>query len=89
LKESDFYQVPTFGDIVRLNKYKPSGYKTDFAYTEPKVSLARVIKNSPYNIIYVPETEELVDYTTTVRYIKKVWGIRTYETIGELTLHFD
>lgn len=89
LKESDFYQVPTFGDIVRLNKYKPSGYKTDFAYTEPKVSLARVVKNSPYNIIYVPETEELIDYTTTVRYIKKVWGIRTYETIGELTLHFD
>lgn len=89
LKEKDFYQVPTFGDIVRLNKYKPDGYKTDFEFTEPKVSLARVLKNSPYNIFYVPETEPLEDYTTTVRYIKKVWGIRTYETIGEITLHFD
>lgn len=89
LKEKDFYQVPTFGDIVRLNKYKPDGYKTDFEFTEPKVSLARVLKNSPYNIFYVPETEPLEDYTTTVRYIKKVYGIRTYETIGEITLHFD
>ena len=89
LKEKDFYQVPTFGDIVRLNKYKPEGYKTDFEFTEPKVSLNRVLKNSPYNIFYVPETEPLEDYTTTVRYIKKVYGIRTYETIGEITLHFD
>ena len=89
LKEKDFYQVPTFGDIVRLNKYKPKGYKTDFEFTEPKVSLTRVLRNSPYNIIYVPETEPLKDYTTTVRYIKKVWGVRTYETIGEITLHFD
>ena len=89
LKEKDFYQVPTFGDIVRLNKYKPEGYKTDFEFTEPKVSLTRVLRNSPYNIIYVPETEPLEDYTTTVRYIKKVFGIRTYETIGEITLHFD
>lgn len=89
LKEQDFYQVPTFGDIVRLNKYKPEGYKTDFVFEEPKVSLSRVLKHSPYTITYVPETEPLEDYTTTVRYIKKVWGIRTYETIGEITLHFD
>lgn len=89
LKEKDFYQVPSFGDIVRLNKYKPEGYKTDFVFTEPKVSLSRVLKNSPYNIFYVPETEPLEDYTTTVRYIKKVYGVRTYETIGEITLHFD
>jgi hypothetical protein len=26
LKESDFLQAPTFGDIVRLNKYLPQGY---------------------------------------------------------------
>jgi hypothetical protein len=53
------------------------------------VSLARVLRNSPYDIFYVPETEALEDYTTTVRYIKKVYGIRTYETIGDITLHFD
>ena len=89
LKERDFYQVPTFGDIVRLNKYKPEGYKTDYEFPEPKVSLTRVLRNSPYTIIYEPETEPLEDYTTTVRYIKKVFGIRAYEEIGELTLHLD
>jgi len=89
LKESDFYQVPTFGDIVRLNKYKPEGYKTDFVFNEPKVSLARVLKNSPYNIIYTRETNELINYTTTIRYIKKVYGLRAYETIGEIPLSFD
>ncbi len=89
LKERDFYQVPTFGDIVRLNKYKPEGYKTDYVFPEPKVSLARVLSHSPYDIFYTPEEEPLEDYTTTVRYIKKVYGIRTYETIGEITLHFD
>lgn len=89
LKERDFYQVPTFGDIVRLNKYKPEGYKTDFVFNEPKVSMNRVLRNSPYTITYVPETEPLVDYTTKIRYIKKVYGIRTYEVIDEITLHFD
>jgi hypothetical protein len=74
---------------VRLNKYKPEGYKTDYEFPEPKVSLTRVLNHSPYTITYVPEEDELQDYTTTVRYIKKVFGIRTYETIGELTLHFD
>lgn len=89
LSQRDFYQVPTFGDIVRLNKYKPEGYKTDYVFPEPKVSLTRVLSHSPYTITYVPETNPLEDYTTTVRYIKKVWGIRAYETIGEITLHFD
>jgi hypothetical protein len=89
LKERDFYQVPSFGDIVRLNKYKPEGYKTDYEFPEPKVSLTRVLKHSPYTIIYEQETKPLKDYTTTVRYIKKVFGIRAYETIDELTLHFD
>jgi len=51
--------------------------------------LARVLSHSPYDIFYTPEEEPLEDYTTTVRYIKKVYGIRTYETIGEITLHFD
>lgn len=89
LSQQDFYQVPTFGDIVRLNKYKPEGYKTDFEFTEPKVSLTRVLSHSPYTITYTPETETLEDYTTQIRYIKKVYGIRTYETIDEITLHFD
>ena len=86
IEEKDFYQVPTFGDIVRLNKYRPEGYKTDFVYPETKVSLARVMDNAPYNILYVPIAETEQTYTTTIRYIKKVWGIRTYETIGTIQL---
>ena len=89
IKESDFYQVPSFGDIVRLNKYKPEGYKTDYVFPEPKVSLARVMAHTPYDIVYTEETNPLETYTTTIRYIKKVYGIRTYETIGEITLTFD
>ena len=82
LEEKDFYQAPTFGDLVRLNKYKPEGYQTDFEYPGSKVSLSRVVENSPYNIIYKPITEEIVEYTTLIRYMKKVFGVRQYETIG-------
>ena len=89
LSQQDFYQVPTFGDIVRLNKYKPEGYKTDYEFPEPKVSLTRVLTHSPYVITYTPERDTLVDYTTTIRYIKKIYGVRAYETIDEITLHFD
>jgi len=86
IEERDFYQVPTFGDIVRLNKYRPEGYKTDFQYPGTKVSLQRVMDNAPYNIVYTPITETEETYTTTIRYMKKVWGLRTYETIGTIPL---
>ena len=86
IEESDFYQVPTFGDIVRLNKYRPEGYKTDFVYPGAKVSLQRVMDNAPYDIVYTPITETEETYTTTIRYIKKVFGIRTYETLGTIPL---
>ena len=89
ISEKDFYQVPTFGDIVRLNKYKPEGYETDFQYTGKRVSLARVVEGSPYEIVYKPIAGETQTYTTVVKYIKKVFGIRTYETIGTETLTFD
>ena len=89
LEEKDFYQVPTFGDLVRLNKYKPEGYETDFKYAGSKVSLARVVEGSPYKIVYKPIEEEIVNYTTVIRYIKKVYGVREYETIGTQILTFD
>lgn len=89
ISEKDFYQVPSFGDIVRLNKYKPEGYETDFQYTGKRVSLARVVEGSPYEIVYKPIAGEIQTYTTVVKYIKKVFGIRTYETIGTETLTFD
>ena len=87
--EKDFYQVPTFGDIVRLNKYKPEGYETDFEYTGAKVSLARVLELSPYEIVYKPMAEPPVEYSTIIRYMKKVFGLRTYEVIGTEVLTFD
>lgn len=89
ITESDFYQVPTFGDIVRINKYKPEGYQTDFQYQGDKVTLSRVLDRSPYEIVYLPVEGEPETYTTTIRYIKKVYGIRTYEVLGTETLTFD
>lgn len=89
ISEKDFYRVPSFGDIVRLNKYKPEGYETDFQYTGKRVSLARIVEGSPYEIVYKPIAGEIQTYTTVVKYIKKVFGIRTYETIGTETLTFD
>ena len=89
ISEKDFYQVPTFGDIVRLNKYKPEGYETDFEYTGAKVSLARVLELSPYEIVYKPMAEAPVEYTTVIRYMKKVFGLRTYEVVGTEVLTFD
>lgn len=89
LKEKDFYQVPTFGDIVRLNKYKPDGYETNFKYTGSKVSLARVVEGSPYSIEYTKMVEDKIPYTTTIKYIKKVFGVRQYETIGTKIITLD
>ena len=89
LQEKDFYQVPTFGDIVRLNKHKPKGYQTDFVYPGSKVSMSRLIEHSPYNIVYTPMTEEPVEYRTTIKYKKKVFGVREYEPIDEIVLTFD
>ena len=89
ISEKDFYQVPTFGDIVRLNKYKPEGYETDFEYTGAKVSLSRVLELSPYEIVYKPMAEAPVEYNTVIRYMKKVFGLRKYEVIGTEVLTFD
>ena len=86
LTEKDFYQVPTFGDLIRLNKYRPDGYKTDFQYPGSKVSLNRVVENQPYRIVYVPETETPNEYTTTIKYQRKIWGPHTYETLGSTTI---
>jgi hypothetical protein len=33
--------------------------------------------------------EEPIEYTTTIRYIKKVFGVREYELIGEKILTFN
>ena len=85
ISEKDFYQVPTFGDIVRLNKYKPDGYETDFEYTGAKVSYARVLELSPYTIVYKPMAEAPIEYSAVIRYMKKVYGLRTYEVIATET----
>ena len=89
ISERDFLQAPTFGQLVRINKYKPEGYETDFEYQGTKVTLARVVEAAPYDIVYKPIEGEVETYTTIIRYIKKVYGLRTYETLGTETLTFD
>ena len=88
VNEKDFLQVPTFGDIVRLNKYKPDGYETNFVFPSDRITLKRVVENSPYDIVYT-QAEDLTTYQTVITYIKKVYGIRTYETVGTQVLTFD
>lgn len=85
INERSFYQAPTFGDIVRLNKYRPEGYQTDFVYSGKRVSLPRVLELSPYTIVYTPETDART-YQTNIRYMKDVFGIRTYQTIATDTI---
>jgi hypothetical protein len=36
----------------------------------------------------VPETETPNEYTTTIKYQRKIWGPHTYETLGSTTLTF-
>ena len=89
LQENDFYQAPSFGDLVRLNKYKPDGYETNFVYEGKRVTLKRVVEGSPYNIVYTKMKEDPVLYSTTIRFIKKVYGVRNYETIKEEIITLD
>jgi hypothetical protein len=48
-----------------------------------------VLELSPYEIVYKPMTETPTEYRAVVRYMKKVYGLRTYEVIGTETLIFD
>ena len=89
LQENDFYQAPSFGDLVRLNKYKPDGYETNFVYEGKRVTLKRVVEGSPYNIVYTKMKEDPVLYSTTIRFIKKIYGVRNYETIKEEIITLD
>ena len=74
LKESDFLQAPTFGDIIRLNKYVPQGYQTDFTPPPMRaVSLQRILENAPYNIVYTPSPVEEDSATFTVQYVWKTY----------------
>jgi hypothetical protein len=52
LTEKDFLQAPTFGDIVRLNKYKPEGYETSYVFPSERVTLKSILANAPYVIDY-------------------------------------
>lgn len=94
LTEKDFLQVPTFGDIIPLHKYKPDGYRTVYTYPESKVTLQRLLDHSPYNIVY-EEVEDPQEYTTTIKYYKKTFGIdiqhplNAYTLVGTETITID
>ena len=70
INERNFYSVPTFGDIVDIQKYKPDNYKPTYNYPETRVTLSRILEHAPYDIIY-QEVENPEIYTTTVRYYRK------------------
>lgn len=71
-EESDFYSNPSFGDLIKINKYKPDGYSTDFKY-EGKVVLNQIIANAPYDIVYKP-ARDIETYTTTIKYYEAIKG---------------
>ena len=87
LTEKMFYQVPTFGQIVDLLKYKPQGYglqQGDIPYTDTKVTLQRLLNKSPFNIVYTewPNPEE---YTIKVKYYKHKFWIDPKNPLNEYT----
>lgn len=94
LTEKDFYQVPTFGQIVPIQKYKPDYYKANYTYGDTKVTLQRILDHSPYTIVYT-EVENPQTYTTTVKYLRKRFGISPltplddYDTITTETITLD
>lgn len=94
LTEKDFNQVPTFGDLIPLLKYKPDGYKVNYSYPETKVTLNRIMQHSPYDIIYTP-VENPKKYQTVVSYYRKRFGIdilnpiNAYELMGQKVIELD
>lgn len=94
LTEKDFYQVPTFGDLIPIQKYKPEGYVANYSYPESKVTLNRIMQHSPYDIIYT-KVENPQVYETKITYLRKRFGIdilnpeQTYENLGSITLQLD
>ena len=94
LKEQDFAQVPTFGQLVDIQKYKPANYKATYNYPETKVTLSRILEHAPYDIIY-EEVENPEVYTTKITYLRRKYGVdvtnpeSTYENLGYITLELD
>ena len=70
INERNFYSVPTFGDIVDIQKYKPDNYKPTYNYPETRVTLSRILEHAPYDIVY-QKVENPEIYTTTVKYYRK------------------
>ena len=94
LEEKDFYQVPTFGDLIPIQKYKPDGYVANYSYPENKVTLNRIMQHSPYDIVYT-RVENPRTYTTKITYLRKKFGVdilnpeNTYENLGYVELTLD
>lgn len=97
LTEDMFYQVPTFGQLVPLLKYKPEGYglkAEDYPYTQSKVTLNRLLQNQPFNIVYT-QWDEIENYQFTVSYYKHKnvidprHPLNQYEYLGSQTILID
>lgn len=94
LTEKDFAQVPTFGQLIDIQKYKPDNYKANYTYPESKVTLSRVLQHAPYDIIYT-EVENPQIYEFKVTYLRRKYGVNIlnpetiYENLGSITVQLD
>ena len=75
LTEKDFLQVPTFGQVVDILKYKPDGYKAIYNYNDStgRVTLKRLLALSPFDIIYT-KVENPKSYNFKVKYYKQKYA---------------
>lgn len=94
LTDKTFLSVPTFGDIVPIQKYKPDEYKAIYTYPDTKVTLSRMLEHAPYDIVYVKVDDPAI-YETKITYLRKRFGIdilnpeQTYENLGSISLQLD
>ena len=79
LTENSFLSVPTFGDIIDIQKHKLPGYKPNWEYNDSRVTLSRILDHAPYNIVYT-KVENPAQYTIHVRYYREGFGSLNYST---------
>ena len=99
LKETDFLSVPTFGQVIDIQKHKPAGYKPNYSYNDKtgRVNLRRLLAAAPFDIIYT-KVENPKTYTIKVKYYKEQYYLAEekeefftskYAYIGEKDVTID
>lgn len=79
LTENSFLSVPTFGEVIDIQKHKLAGYKPNWEYNDSRVTLSRILDHAPYNIVYT-KVENPAQYNIHVRYYREGFGSLNYST---------